>query len=118
MLVNIKQLKFKEKTPPKECPELYWELRKLGARPFQAHWKSKAIFHFKEGQELSSGEIYHHMRKLGLNPIQSLKLEIVFWAHYDETNPLITVTEAGFMLKLENNDRKINYINCLLLPNK
>lgn len=27
-------------------------------------------------------------------------------------------TEAGFMLKLENNDRKINYINCLLLPNK
>ena len=116
MIIYIKQLKFKEKVP-KQCPELYWELRKLGARPFHAHWKSKAILNFKEGQELSCGEIYQDMRKAGLNPIQSLKIEIVYWANYDKTHP-VTVTEAGMILSMENNDRKINYINCLVLPYK
>lgn len=32
----IKNYDFKEKVP-KECPELYWELRALGARPYQAN---------------------------------------------------------------------------------
>jgi hypothetical protein len=113
MLVYTKNLKFKEKIP-KQCPQLYWELRKLGARPYQANWKSKAIYNFKEGQELSSGSIYNKMRKIGVDPIASLKLEILFWAHYDEENP-ITTWEAGLLLHIENRNRKINYVNSLLL---
>ena len=115
MLVYTKNLKFKEKVP-KQCPELYWELRKLGARPHQANWKSKAMFNRKEVQELSSGQIYNDMRKIGIHPIVSLKLEILFWAHYDEKNP-ITTWEAGMLLYTENRNKKINYINSLSLLN-
>lgn len=112
-LVYTNELKFKEKVP-KQCPEIYWELRKLGARPFQANWKAKAIHKFKDGEELSEGVIYRDMRKIGIDPIESLKIEILFWANYDEKNP-ITTWEAGMLLHTENGNKKINYVNSMLL---
>jgi hypothetical protein len=110
--IYTSSLKFREKVP-KKCPEIYWELRKLGARPHQARWKSLAIFKYREGQELSSGSIYEEMRALGLDPIQALKMEIVFWALYDEKQPLSS-WEAGMLLHTENGS-KIDYVTSMFL---
>ena len=109
--MNINDLKFKELVPP-ECPELYWELRKLGARPYQANWKSIAIHNFN-GEELSIGSIYTEMRNIGIPPVEALKIEIAYWKLYDEED-IISSWEAGLLLHIENGDN-VDYVSSLLL---
>lgn len=68
-----------------------------------------------EGDELSPGYVYKKLRSIGIDPILSLKLEIIYWDNYDNINP-ISSYEMGLILKVEN-DYNIDYISSLKINN-
>ena len=98
--------------PEKGNTELYWELRRLGARPMQARCLEKEIAKLEQGKvtELSTGMIYQDMRKIGIPPMESLKIQLLFWREQDR---ITTSYEAGMIQWLEGkkkNKRTYNQI--------
>ena len=108
MVVEINSLKLKERVP-KQCSDLYWELRNVGAIPSAANWLSKEIQKHNIGKKPELHGLSKELFDAGIPIKEAVKISIQYW---NLREPYISPFEAGFMLHVDGN-KKITYTNYL-----